>query len=64
MSTEAVSPEPQKTEEPIPELRPEAFSRRKMLFGLSVVANAVVGAVFAVPVLGYLLGPAMKKKKE
>ena len=31
------------------------------LFKLSLVLNGAVGAVLAVPVLGYLLGPAIKK---
>jgi Rieske Fe-S protein len=31
------------------------------LFKLSVLLNAAVGAVLAVPIVGYLLGPAMKK---
>jgi menaquinol-cytochrome c reductase iron-sulfur subunit len=41
---------------------PEAVSRRKFLFKLSIALNGVVGAIFAVPILGYLLGPAMKKQ--
>jgi menaquinol-cytochrome c reductase iron-sulfur subunit len=36
-------------------------SRRAFLFKLSLLANGAVGAVLAVPVIGYLLGPAMKK---
>ena len=35
--------------------------RRAFLFKLSVLLNAAVGAVLAVPLVGYLLGPAMKK---
>ena len=38
-----------------------ARSRRTFLFKLSLLLNAAVGAVLAVPVLGYLLGPALKK---
>ena len=49
---------------PNPYMRPQDVSRRKFLFGLSVVANGIVGAIFAVPILGYLLGPAMKKQKN
>lgn len=41
-----------------------AHSRRVFLFKLSVLLNAAVGAVLAVPVIGYLLGPAMKKSAE
>jgi Rieske Fe-S protein len=36
-------------------------SRRAFLFKLSLVLNGAVGAVLAVPVLGYLLGPALRK---
>jgi len=36
-------------------------SRRAFLFKLSVLLNAAVGAVLAVPLVGYLLGPALKK---
>ncbi len=36
-------------------------SRRALLFKLSVMLNAAVGAVLAVPLFGYLLGPALKK---
>lgn len=36
-------------------------SRRAFLFKLSLALNGVVGAVLAVPVLGYLLGPALRK---
>ena len=33
-------------------------SRRAFLFKLSVLLNGAVGAVLAVPILGYILGPA------
>jgi menaquinol-cytochrome c reductase iron-sulfur subunit len=39
-----------------------AHSRRAFLFKLSLFANGAVGAVLAVPIVGYLLGPAFKKK--
>jgi menaquinol-cytochrome c reductase iron-sulfur subunit len=52
------TPEPQAQHQ-----RPEEVSRRRFLFKLSVAANSIVGAVFAVPILGYLLGPVMKKEK-
>jgi Rieske Fe-S protein len=38
-----------------------AHSRRTFLFKLSVLLNAAVGTVLAVPIVGYLLAPAMKK---
>jgi Rieske Fe-S protein len=42
-------------------MNPHEVSRRRFLFKLSVAANGIVGAIFAVPILGYLLGPALKK---
>ena len=36
-------------------------SRRVFLFKLSLLLNGAVGAVLAVPVVSYLLGPAVKK---
>jgi Rieske Fe-S protein len=39
-----------------------AHSRRAFLFKLSLLANGAVGAVLAVPIVGYLLGPALRKK--
>ena len=36
-------------------------SRRAFLFKLSLALNGAVGAVVAVPILGYILGPALRK---
>jgi menaquinol-cytochrome c reductase iron-sulfur subunit len=44
-----------------PEGKAEAQTRRVFLFKLAVGLNALVGAVLAVPLVGYLLGPASKK---
>jgi menaquinol-cytochrome c reductase iron-sulfur subunit len=41
--------------------RSAGHSRRAFLFKLSLFLNGAVGAVMAVPILGYLLAPAMKK---
>jgi Rieske Fe-S protein len=41
-----------------------AHSRRAFLFKLSLLANGAVGAVLAVPIVGYLLGPAFNKKSS
>jgi len=38
-----------------------AHTRRTFLFKLALGLNAAVGAVLAVPLIGYLLGPAMRK---
>ena len=42
-------------------MRSEGHSRRAFLFKLSLLLNGAVGAVLAVPLVGYLLGPALKK---
>ncbi len=39
-------------------------SRRAFLFKLSLALNGAVGAVVAVPILGYILGPALKKNSS
>lgn len=39
---------------------PNQQSRRKFLMKLALLANGAVGAVLAVPVLGYILGPVFK----
>lgn len=41
-------------------VRRAGHSRRTFLFKLSLLANGVVGAVMAVPIIGYLLGPGSK----
>jgi menaquinol-cytochrome c reductase iron-sulfur subunit len=47
-----------------PEGKAAAHTRRTFLFKVAVGLNAVVGAVLAVPLIGYLLGPATKKDSE
>ncbi len=44
-----------------PEEKAAAHSRRTFLFKLAVLLNAAVGTVLAVPLVGYLLGPATRK---
>lgn len=63
MTTTALPPDTPKPEEQLQQHKPEEVSRRRFLFKLSIAANSIVGAVFAVPILGYLLGPVMKKEK-
>ena len=46
---------------PSPEAKAAAHTRRAFLFKLSVALNAAVGAVLAVPLVRYLLGPATSK---
>ena len=44
-----------------PEGKAAAHTRRTFLFKLSVLLNAAVGTVLAVPLVGYIFGPAAKK---
>ena len=44
-----------------PDAKAALHTRRAFLFKLSVMLNAAVGVVLAVPLVGYLLGPALKK---
>jgi menaquinol-cytochrome c reductase iron-sulfur subunit len=44
-----------------PEEKAAARSRRTFLFKLAVLLNAAVGTVLAVPLVGFLLGPATEK---
>jgi len=54
-------PEASSSSELSPEEKAANHTRRTFLFKLAVALNAVVGTVLAVPLVGYLLGPAMKK---
>jgi menaquinol-cytochrome c reductase iron-sulfur subunit len=44
-----------------PEEKRFAHSRRTFLFKLSLLLNGAVGVVLAVPLVGYLLGPGLKR---
>ncbi|MGD0892807.1 MAG: Rieske 2Fe-2S domain-containing protein [Terracidiphilus sp.] len=50
--------------EPATNANDAGHSRRVFLFKLSLLLNGAVGAVLAVPILGYLLGPALKKSSN
>jgi menaquinol-cytochrome c reductase iron-sulfur subunit len=56
------------SDQDIPQERSNAqsagHSRRAFLFKLSLLANGAVGAVLAVPIIGYLLGPSLKKSSS
>ncbi|MBB5064222.1 ubiquinol-cytochrome c reductase iron-sulfur subunit [Granulicella mallensis] len=61
-SEQQIPPGAPLTEPANPESHKSAgHSRRVFLFKLSLLVNGAVGAVLAVPILGYLLGPALKK---
>lgn len=61
-STEPLSPSDQPTAvEPAANAVSAGHSRRVFLFKLSLLLNGAVGTILAVPILGYLLGPALKK---
>jgi menaquinol-cytochrome c reductase iron-sulfur subunit len=61
MSDEMKFPEESSLQAPTPEEKAAAHSRRTFLFKLSVLLNAAVGTVLAVPLVGYLIGPANRK---
>lgn len=42
--------------------QPDQHTRRKFLFKVALLVNGAVGAVLAVPVLGYVLGPVFRKQ--
>lgn len=58
------NPELSRSPEQQPEDKVAVHTRRAFLFKLSVALNAAVGAVLAVPLVGYLLGPALKKNAD
>jgi menaquinol-cytochrome c reductase iron-sulfur subunit len=43
---------------------PAVSSRRAFLFNLSLLLNGAIGAVLAVPIVGYLLSPALKRRSQ
>jgi Rieske Fe-S protein len=49
----------------LPESKPVGgVSRRGMLLTLGVALNAVAGALFAVPLVGYVLGPSRRRERQ
>jgi menaquinol-cytochrome c reductase iron-sulfur subunit len=52
------------TSEPAANPNRAGHSRRVFLFKLSLLLNGAVGALLAVPIFGYLLGPALKKNSS
>jgi len=54
-------PEASTAAQPAPNPSAADHSRRVFLFKLSLALNGVVGSILAVPILGYILGPAFKK---
>jgi menaquinol-cytochrome c reductase iron-sulfur subunit len=47
-----------------PAADPQDRSRRIFLFNLSLFLNGIVGVILAIPIVGYLLGPALRKKSS
>ena len=56
------NPQPPNTEDTV--AKAAAHTRRAFLFKLSIALNAAVGAVLAVPLVGYLLGPTLKRNAD
>jgi menaquinol-cytochrome c reductase iron-sulfur subunit len=64
-SSEPLSPSDQTTRtETAADAKSAGHSRRVFLFKLSLLLNGAVGAILAVPIVGYLLGPAMRKNSS
>jgi menaquinol-cytochrome c reductase iron-sulfur subunit len=49
---------------PEPNRDPSGHSRRTFLFKVSLLLNGVVGAVLAIPIVGFLIGPALKRSSN
>jgi len=67
MSEPRNNPQPDNPQPPSPEdtaAKAAAHTRRAFLFKLSVALNAAVGAVLAVPLVGYLFGPTFKRNSD
>ncbi len=62
MSEDHINPTPPSPEEAA--AKAAAHTRRAFLFKLSLALNAAVGAVLAVPLIGYLIGPATKRSSS
>lgn len=45
----------------VPEFKSADRSRRAFLFKLALVLNGIVGTVLAIPIIGYILGPALRR---
>src|SRR5580698_8590507 len=63
--SEQLPPTDQTTTEPVKDPSISAgHSRRVFLFKLALLVNGAVGAVLAIPIIGYILGPALKKSSS
>jgi len=49
---------------PAPNPAAPGHSRRVFLFNVALALNGIVGVVLAIPIVGYLLGPAIKKRSS
>ena len=55
------NPDVEKPATAAPESKAVDRGRRAFLFKISLFLNGIVGAVLAVPIIGYILGPALKR---
>jgi len=49
---------------PAPNPAVPGHSRRAFLFKVSLFLNGIVGAIVAIPIVGYLIGPALRKSSS
>ena len=54
---------PPQHEEQQQRLDEDRFTRRTFLMNIGIALNAAVGLVLAVPIIGYVLGPAIRRKE-
>jgi len=51
-------------EEQAPVHNPSIGTRRSFLFKLAIGINGLIGMIFAAPILGYIVGPALRKDSD
>lgn len=56
------NPEPERKTETGLTAAPERMSRRSMLLALGIGINAVAAALFAIPIVGYVLAPSRRRE--
>jgi Rieske Fe-S protein len=47
-----------------PDAAPKKIARRQLLTYVGVALNAIAGALFAIPIIGYILGPASRRQLQ
>jgi hypothetical protein len=61
---EHLQPQANQTTTPVSEPTVSDRSRRAFIFKISLFLNGIVGTVLALPILGYILGPALRRDES